>query len=264
MKPADSLFAAVASHRLIGPFSDEDPSLDEPGAYAIAREVHERRLERGEKPVGRKIGFTNRTIWHEYGVWAPIWGHVYDSTVSQAEDGAARVRIGHLLQPRIEPEIQLHFLRAPPASGDERAILECVDWIAQGFEIVQCPFPNWQFRAVDTIVAFALHGALVLGTPVPVEKVTDCVAQLRTFRVELSKDGDVQKTGGGAEVLGSPLRACAHLVDVLSTQPETLPIRAGEIISTGTLTTPLPVLPGETWTTVLAGIDLPGLSITFE
>ena len=74
----------------------------------------------------------------------------------------------------------------------------------------------------------------------------------------------MQKTGGGADVLGSPLSACAHLVDVLSTQPETLPIRAGEIISTGTLTTPLPVLPGETWSTALAGIDLPGLSITFE
>jgi 2-keto-4-pentenoate hydratase len=73
----------------------------------------------------------------------------------------------------------------------------------------------------------------------------------------------VQKMGGGADVLGSPLRACAHLVDLLSTQPETLPIQAGEIISTGTLTTPLPVSLGETWTTVLTGIDLPGLSTTF-
>ncbi len=32
---------------------------------------------RGERPIGRKIGFTNRNIWAEYGVYAPIWGDVY-------------------------------------------------------------------------------------------------------------------------------------------------------------------------------------------
>src|SRR6266481_9583867 len=86
---------------------------------SIAWEVHARRRERGEKPIGRKIGFTNRTIWAEYGVRAPIWSHVYDSTVHHAPDGNARVAIGDLLQPRIEPEIQLHFARTPPVTRDE-------------------------------------------------------------------------------------------------------------------------------------------------
>jgi len=31
-----------------------------------------------EMPVGRKIGFTNRTVWAEYG---PIWGYVYNRTL---------------------------------------------------------------------------------------------------------------------------------------------------------------------------------------
>src|SRR5437763_12384464 len=113
-------------------------------------------------------------MWPEYGVSSPIWGYMYDSTVHRSEGGAARLEIGHLIQPRIEPEIQLHFARTPPASADATAILGCIDWIAQGFEIVQCPFADWRFRAVDAIAAFAVHGALVVGTPVSVSDLEDC------------------------------------------------------------------------------------------
>jgi 2-keto-4-pentenoate hydratase len=148
-RAADRILDAFASQRLIPPLSRDDLSLDEDSAYAIALEVYNRRVRRGEKPVGRKIGFTNRSIWAEYRVSAPIWGHVYDSTVHYARNGEARLAVGHLLQPRIEAEIQLHFARTPPVTRDEHAILESIDWIAQGFEIVQCPFPDWDFAAVD-------------------------------------------------------------------------------------------------------------------
>jgi 2-keto-4-pentenoate hydratase len=259
---ADIVLDAFAAQRLIGLLSDADPSLDEDGAYAIAGEVHARRVQRGEKPVGRKIGFTNRTIWPEYGVWSPIWGYVYDSTVHYAERGKTRLEIGHLIQPRIEPEIQLHFARTPPATRDEEAILDCVDRIALGFEIVQCPFRDWQFKGVDAIAAFAVHGALLVGKPVAVDDIGDCAAKLRSFTVALSKDGEQQATGGGANVLDSPLLAFAHLAEVLAGQPRFGPVLAGEVVSTGTLTPVSPVTQGETWSTTPEGIDLPGLSVT--
>jgi len=262
MCAADVILDAFASQRLIAPLSDADPSLDEDGAYAIAWEIHARRLRRGEKPVGRKIGFTNRTIWAEYRVSGPIWGHVYDSTVQSAPGGEAQLAVGHLLQPRIEPEIQLHFARTPPLTRDEGAILDCIDWIAQGFEVVQSPFPDWRFTAVDTIAAFALHGALVVGAPVAVAGIEDCVAKLRSFTVTLSRDGVQQATGSGANVLDSPLLAFVHLAEVLAQQSTFAPVQAGEIVSTGTLTAPLPVAPGETWSTTLDGISLPGLSVS--
>ncbi len=88
MKLADAVLDAIDRQQPIGLLSDRDRSFDEDGAYAIAWEVHARRRERGEEPVGRKIGFTNREIWAEYGVWAPIWSHVYDSTVHYAPDGS--------------------------------------------------------------------------------------------------------------------------------------------------------------------------------
>ena len=262
MTPAEIILGAFTLRRLIGLLSDDDPLLDEDGAYAIAADVHARRVGRGEKPVGRKIGFTNRSIWAEYGVWSPIWGYVYDSTVHTAPEGNTRFDVTHLLQPRIEPEIQLHFVTTPPITHDEEAILACIDWIAHGFEIVHSPFPDWKFRAVDTIAAFALHGALILGTPVAVADIDDCAAKLRTFTIALSRNGVVQASGGGANVLDSPLLAFAHLAEMLAEQSRFGPVQAGEIVSTGTLTDALPVTPGESWSTALDGISLPGLSIT--
>jgi 2-oxo-3-hexenedioate decarboxylase len=263
MTPADAVLDAVDRHQLIELLSDHDPSLDEDGAYAIAAEVHGRRRVRGETPVGRKIGFTNRTIWAEYGVWAPIWSHVYDSTVQHVHDGHARVAIGHLLQPRIEPEIQLHFARTPPVTRDEVAILESIDWIAHGFEIVQSVYPDWRFKKEDAIAAFALHGALVVGRPVAVRDIDDCAAKLRAFTIALSRDGGQTVRGGGANVLDTPLLAFAHLAETLQKQTRYAPVQAGEIVTTGTLTRALPVAAGETWTTALEGIELAGMSITF-
>jgi 2-oxo-3-hexenedioate decarboxylase len=260
-RAAGRILDAFASKRLIPPLSRDDPSLDEDSAYAITLEVYTRRVRRGERPVGRKIGFTNRSIWADYGVSAPIWGHVYDSTVHHVREEAP-LAVERLLQPRIEPEIQLHFRRTPPVTRDEQAILESIDWIAQGFEIVQCPFPDWDFAAVDAIAAFALHGALVIGTPVPVSEIENCADKLRRFEVVLSRDGVQQARGVGANVLGSPLLGFAHLAEVLSLQSRFPPVQAGEIVSTGTLTSPMPVSAGEKWRTMISGIDLPALSIS--
>src|SRR5262249_15191466 len=103
--------------------------------------------------------------------------------------GEARLAVGHLLQPPIEAGNQVDFARTPPVTRDEHVILESIDWIAHGFEIVQCPFPDWEFAAVDTIAACGVHGALVIGTPVPVSEIENCVDKLRRFEVVLSRDG---------------------------------------------------------------------------
>jgi 2-oxo-3-hexenedioate decarboxylase len=262
MNHAHRLLDALDHARAIAPITDADAAFDDDRAYAVAREIHDLRVGRGEHPVGRKIGFTNRNIWPEYGVYAPIWAHVYDSTVAHTGDAAARLRVADLPEPRIEPEIVLHFARRPPVTRDPQALLESIDWIAHGIEIVQSVFPAWKFRAPDTMAAFGLHGRLLVGPPVPVNGIDECVARLASFRIALARDGVVQAEGGGANVLDSPLLAFAHLADLLTRQPGFAPVQAGELVTTGTLTAALPVRPGERWTTALAGLPLPGLDVT--
>ena len=260
MREAETVLDASATRSLIPLFTDLDPGFDDERAYAVARAIHAHRLSRGEQPVGRKIGFTNRTLWPEYGVDGPIWNHVYDATV-QAAGADDPLDLATLLQPRIEPEIQVHFARPPAVTDDEEAILACVDWIALGFEIVQSIYADWVFRAPDAIAGYSLHGRLIIGEPVSVAQIADCVTKLSQFTVELECDGQVVATGGGANVLGSPLLAIAYLTDALSRQPESPPLGAGEVVTTGTLTPLLPVAPAQTWTARATGIELLPVSL---
>jgi 2-oxo-3-hexenedioate decarboxylase len=234
---------------------DRGRPIEAPGVtdgYAVARALQGLREARGAVAVGRKIGFTNAALMQLYGVASPIWGSIYDATLIRAAGGRARVAVGAFLQPKIEPEIQLHFVRRPSAGADEEAILACVDWVAHGFEIVHCPYPGWRFESADAIAAGSLHAALVLGPPVPVAAIADPVARLRTFSVTLSGSGGERADGTGADVLGSPLLAVAALE---------LPPEPGEIISTGSLTAALAISPGQTWTTEIQGVELPGLTV---
>ena len=261
---ANELQAAMDTARLLVPFSARVAGFDNAAAYEVARRIHEARLRAGAQPVGRKIGFTNTNIWPEYGVYAPIWGFMYESTVDRAVDGRGTTRISHLAQPRIEPEIVFHFSAAPPPTNDPAAILACVDWIAHGFEIVQSNFPDWKFAAADTIAQNALHGHYLIGAPRRVEDLgPDLADRLARFTIALSCNGEVRDRGAGANVLGSPLAALAHLRQVLAQSPAMPRLAAGEIVTTGTLTRALPIQPGETWSTALEEIDLPGLTETF-
>jgi len=261
---ATELIEALDRNRLIPTISSRVSAFDSAAAYRVSAEIFRRRKARGERPVGRKIGFTNRLIWDEYRVSSPMWGHVYDSTVTRLDEPVARLAIGHLSQPRIEPEIALHFDQPPGAATDEAELLSTIDWIAHGFEIVQTHFLDWKFTLADTIADFGLHGALIVGPPRPVSGADDVVARLRAFTITLAKDGVVQAHGAGANVLDSPLMAALHLVRVLREQQLFEPIQAGEIVTTGTLTPALPIRAGETWATNLSGVDLPGLTLRVE
>ncbi|KQZ96647.1 2-keto-4-pentenoate hydratase [Achromobacter sp. Root565] len=234
-------------------------------AYDVAAKVHEMRVAQGAQQVGRKIGFTNPAMWAALGVDFPVWGRVYAHTLVQADGGEVRCQLAAYAEPRIEPEIVLHFHTAPPQTRDLTQILACVDWIAHGFELVQSHFPAWQFQAADTVADNALHAALFIGARAePAELGPDLLDRLQRFQVALSCNGQLRETGSGANVLGNPVAALAHLIDVVADRAATDAIQAGELVTTGTLTRAYPVHAGETWSTELDGLSLPGMRIVFE
>jgi 2-oxo-3-hexenedioate decarboxylase len=258
---AGELLDALDRGGTIGSIVGRDPGFGWDEAYAVAAEVLRLRRARGERTVGRKIGFTNRNIWAEYAATAPIWAHVYDRTLVVADRNRATLSLKGSARPRIEPEIAFK-LKGPLAAGvtDPARILDAIEWIAPSFEIVDCHFADWKFRSADSAADFALHWRLVVGSPRPVKavEITELVAQLRDCRVTLSRNGEVRDRGVGANALGHPAAALAHLAAVLAGQPQFEPLAAGEIITTGTLTAALPIRSGETWSSRYEG--LPGVS----
>src|SRR5688500_156948 len=132
------------------------PSSPEEG-YAKTRAWHDERVQAGWRPVGRKIGFTNRKIWPIYGVYEPIWGTVFDQTLLVAKDGFCLVPLEGLSQPRIEPEICFK-LKSAPRSADPDHLVSCIEWMAHSIEIVQCAQPNWKTTLAECTAQNGLHG----------------------------------------------------------------------------------------------------------
>src|SRR5580658_7786203 len=102
-----------------------DLSLED--AYLIGHALHGRLVAGGFKPAGRKIGFTNRALWEQFQVSAPIWAHTYEQTIHFAHDGNLRLSLAGMIAPRLEPEVVLK-LSAPvsPAQSSPEALAHCI------------------------------------------------------------------------------------------------------------------------------------------
>lgn len=250
--------------------TSQHAGFDAAAAYAVADLIHAMRLAEGARAVGRKIGFTNPAMWPQYGVGSPVWAYVYDTTVTYLTDSLAEgsgpqaCSLRGFVQPKIEPEIIFHFRSAPPPGGDIAAVLACIDWVAHGFEMVQSHYPGWKFQAPDAIADWGMHGRLLVGKRQAVDTLGAGLQEaLATFTLALSCGGQLIETGKGANVLGNPLAAVVHLMQVLASQLPHQPLQAGELVTTGTVTSAYAVQAGQTWQTALEGIALPGLSVVF-
>jgi 2-oxo-3-hexenedioate decarboxylase len=244
-----------------GAFAAEGDALAQ--AYQSALAVRALRVARGEEPRGYKVGFTNRTIWQRYQVFAPIWGTVWNTTLSE---GTQPIAAQKFCEPRLEPEVVFGMRATPPANATLQELFESVAWVAPGFEVVQSHRPDWKFTAPDTVADGGLHGHLRLGTQLPLHDIaTDAQAfaqRLANAQVRLLKNGELVEQGQGANVLDSPLHALHHFMQTLRSCPAAPDLKAGDVITTGTWTDAYAVAAGETWT---AQFDAPlgALSLSF-
>jgi len=263
---AQELLDALDRGGTIASVAGRNPGFGWDQGYQVAAALLQLRRARGERTIGRKIGFTNRNIWPEYGATAPIWAHVYDRTVIVAEHHRAALSLKGAVRPRLEPEIAFK-LKAPLAADitDPAQVLDRIEWVAASFEIVDCHFADWHFKPADSAADFSFHWRLIVGEPHVVrrDEIDALCGSLGSCQVTLSRNGAVKDRGVGANALGHPATALAFLADVLSRQPRFAPLAAGEIITTGTLTAALPIAPGETWTSDYAGLPVTGLQLTF-
>jgi 2-oxo-3-hexenedioate decarboxylase len=261
---AKEVVASLASRSQIPTFSSRPGGLTLTQAYRVMPLLRRAFEARGERIVGRKIGFTNRNMWKAFGVETPIWGYITSQTARELVDEKT-VSLKDFSDPRIEPEI-IFGLRAPPTSTmSDTALMDCVEWVALGYEIVQSIFPDWKFAAADTVAANAVHGALLIGRRHAVApRRAEWRRELAEFKVELYCDGALVERGGGALVLDSPLLALRHLVGLLANDRHNPSLHAGEIVSTGTLTLAMPVKPGQRWSTSVTGIPLEEISVEFD
>jgi len=235
---------------------------DTNAAYRDSLAVRDLRIARGEIPSGYKIGFTNRSIWTRYNVFAPIWGTVWSSTQIVCT-GFQNLSLVGICQPRIEPEIVFGFKKTPVMDASIEDIYKSLEWVAPGFEIVQSHMPDWKFEAADSIADGGLHGRLIVGEKYALSSISNSANELHELFAKatavLFRDGDQVEVGVGANVLDSPLRALEHFLKELRSCPGSTDVQPGDVVTTGTWTDAYPVQPRESWS---VSFTLPRASLT--
>lgn len=242
-----ALLEARLQRRGINPPSTAFSDFDLGRAYDVGAELDRRLEARGYVRAGFKVGFTNKAIWPTFGLNEPILAPIYKETLLGA---AEPVSLGRYFAPKLELEVVFGMGPSP-------------EWVALGFEIVDCHYPNWHLSPADSVADFGLHGALVVGPRLEAgspgfERI---VEGLDDLQVTLSRsDGHVER-GFGRDVMGHPLHALDVVPGLLSRFGTVEQTPVPYVVSTGTMTGLVPLSPGERWRAEAVGGELPGLEI---
>ena len=234
----DELYEALMSRNTIAPLTDRYPEMTIEDGYHISLHLLNRRIEAGAKIVGKKIGATSQAVQTMLGVYQPDFGYLTDDMVySNACDLPISDK---LVQARAEGEIAFILkddLTGPGVTNID--VLRATEYVVPCFEIVDSRIENWNIKIQDTVADNASSGLLVLGdTPVDPRDV-----DLYSCGMVVEKNGHIISTGAGAAALGSPLSSVAWLANTLGQFD--MPLKAGEIILSGSLVPLEPVFPGD-------------------
>jgi 2-keto-4-pentenoate hydratase len=264
---ARELMSAYETGRMVHVVLSARPGFGLDTAYAVETRLKELRQADGHNAVGRKVGYANKAMWRVLKLETLVWAHMYDDTVHYSEGSSAQLKLAHSRSLKIEPEIVFGLKESAIGEGlDAAGALAFTDWLALGFEIIDCPYPEWKFQPSDFVASFGLHAALVVGERIKVrpDMVSKLADELPQFKVRLSKSGELIEEGSGRNSLKSPALCLAELGSAIARRFPEQPLGAGEIVSSGTLTAGHPTAKGDLWTADVEGISLPSLTLRLD
>jgi 2-oxopent-4-enoate/cis-2-oxohex-4-enoate hydratase len=241
------LYDALRGRTVVAPLIETDPSLTIDDAYAISLDTLARRIADGETVVGKKIGVTSKAVQDMLGVHQPDFGFLTDRMWVRGE--TIDIAAHGLIQPRAEAEIAFLLdkdLNGPGVTAQD--VLAATAAIAPCFEIVDSRIEGWRIGIVDTVADNASCGVFVLGEARADPRDHD----LPALKVEVTKNGAPLSEGYGRAVQGSPLEAVAWLANTLGAYGE--PLKAGDVILSGSLVPLEPARPGDVFEMNLLGV----------
>ena len=249
-------------------FSQTYPNSNLVDSYSIGEAVEEEFVQVYGPVVGWKAGYTNKSLWNAMGVVEPFYAPMYNKTVHEIVMGTDTVycNLDGMVSPRIEPEIVFRLRgdkKITPDMSDSHVLMECVDGIAFGYEIVSS-VPGWKnITPRDAIIIGGLHSAL-FHTPFirPSENMANLISK---FTAVLAKNGQQVAKGTAWNVVESPLISLKDLARIIDRTrgDSSRRLKSGDLVTTGSITAACPVNPGEKWRTELHGIGLVPFEIQF-
>ena len=227
-RAASVLLEAEAAGTDRPPITDEWPGLDLATGYAVQDETLRRRLARGERLVGVKLGLTSRAKQQRMGIASPLVAWLTDAMVLPAGAPVPRERLIH---PRAEPEIVFVMGSRLAGPGVTAATaLAAVESVYGGLEVIDSRYRDFRFTLPDVVADNASSGCFVTG-PVAASPVA---LDLGLEACLLELNGQVVDSATGAAVQGHPAEALALAANDLGRRG--LAIEPGWIVLTGGMT----------------------------
>ena len=208
------------------------------GAGRSGRDIFRR--ERGYHAIGYKIAGTNPASRAHLQIDAPFFGRLYDGMASRSP--GVLPFIPNFLRVH-EPEIAIEISRdlmLSEAPFDAAAIEAATRAVIPAIEIIGTYFDPWAKAGAPNLASDnAALGHWIMGLPVTNWSGLD----LLNGPVTISIDGEVRGTGKGSNVDDGAFGATAWLANALAARG--IALKAGDYVTTGSVTPPIPVQPGQ-------------------
>jgi 2-oxo-3-hexenedioate decarboxylase len=231
---ADVLITSERERKGVAQFSDDHPDIPVETAYAAQKAFVQSKLDAGETFVGWKLGLTSRNKQQAMGLDAPLYGRVTSGMLSSYGEP---VRLDRFIHPRVECEIAFLLARDVAAPATITSVLAATEVVFAAVDVLDSRYESFQFTLSDVVADNASAGAFYLG---PIARKPDELEDLRLLGAVVRVDGEVAMTAAGAAVMGHPAASVAWLANQLQAEGETL--RAGQIVFSGGVTAPVPVV----------------------
>lgn len=245
-KAAQRLLDAYESGKAIAPLTSTYKDMSVADAYAVQLLQVHALTAAGKVVRGHKVGLTSAAMQKQLGVTEPDYGHLFADFFHLEHHP---IPLTGYLQPRVEPEVA--FVLKEPLSGPGVTVadaIRAVDYVVPALEIVDSRIKDWKITLEDTIADNASSGGVVLGsTPTALADV-----DLRLTGCVFTSNSRVVGTGAGGAVLGSPITSLVWLANTVGALGTTL--EAGHVILPGSVTSMVPVAPGDVLTATFAGL----------
>ncbi len=205
-------------------------------AYKIQRISINRRLERGEKITGFKLGFTSKAKMEQMNVHDLIWGFLTDEMELQPDE---KIDLKRWIHPRAEPEIAFHVSKDfPDHELDLEELPQYLDKMAVAIEIIDSRYENFKFSLEDVVADNCSSTGYVIGDWKDLEtKISDLYIRLKI------NDETIQQ-GKTSAILDNPLQSVVEL-SRLATESN-IAVKEGYVILAGAATAAEYLKPNQT------------------
>ena len=208
--------------------TDDYPNMTFTDATDVQWEIRRRKMSRGHKVVGMKMGLTSWAKMKQMGVEMPCYGFLAD--YFSLPDGA-QVPFDELIHPKVEAEIA--FVTNKELSGKNltvEEVLAATELVVPAVEIIDSRYKDFKFDLTSVQADNSSSTRFVVGSHAAKPEDFDW----STLGVVMQKNGEIIELGAGAAVLDHPAASVAMLATMLAERDEVIP--AGTFIMTGGIT----------------------------